>query len=231
MLTRLGLRMHKQCSCVVLGSSQRRVSIELECRYTFPKLNVSNIKMLTISQTCRNDPNAPLTDPRSQFPPCLPNGGKNGALPPCQANSRCAKVDNSCNDWNFKAQGGCIGICVPKSIGAAQVPKGGNWGPQPQQQQQQPKGGNWGPQPQQPQQPKGGQWAPQQAPGAWQPKGPGGAMIQSCPEEVRSRCPGNSACVADPRFSNTFSCTNEDCVYQTRACNSGKLCVPAGPQW
>jgi hypothetical protein len=189
--------------------------------------------------TCRSDPNAPPTDPRSQFPPCLPNGGVNSALPPCQASSRCAKVDNNCYDWNFRAQGGCIGICVPRNIGTTapkattpQQPKGGNWGNQPQQTQ--PKGGNWG---NQPQQPKGGNWGNQQGGngGAWQPqpKGPQGQQgggppfYGECPAAVRSRCPGNSICVLpSPLNRDTFVCApaNEICTANA-PCSNGRVCV------
>jgi hypothetical protein len=200
------------------------------------------MKRLTSYQTCRSDPNAPPTDPRSQFPPCLPNAGFNSALPACAVTARCTKVDNNCYDWNFRAQGGCIGICVPRNIGSAaaksspppQQPRtggfgnqGGNWGNQPQQ----PKGGNWGNQPA-----NGGGWQPQpkgqQGPQGQQGGGP--PFYGECPAAVRSRCPGNSICVLpSPVNRDTFVCApaNEICT-TNQPCANGRVCV-ADPrtQW
>jgi len=192
---------------------------------------------------CKSDPNAPPTDPRSQFPPCLPNGGKNAALPACQSNARCVRVDNNCYDWNFRAQGGCIGICVPRSIGtqAPQQPKGGNWGSQPQQQQQ-PKGGNWGNQPAYQPTNGGGNWGNQPAQGGsyqpYQPSQPGSsppgsppgpAYYGDCPEQVRGQCPGNSLCVLpNPQNRNTYTCApaNEICgSAQNIQCSNNRKCV------
>ncbi|KAF2418941.1 hypothetical protein EJ08DRAFT_702909 [Tothia fuscella] len=189
------------CECLNTAAVQCWVSARGECKLSL--------------NTCRNEPNAAPTDPKSQFPPCLPNGGPNGALPPCAATSRCAKVDNSCNDWSFSRQGGCIGICVPKSITAGtQQPK------QPTQPKQSPPPKQQPPQQQIPPSWGGG------APSAPNNAGGGPPSYGSCPANVR--CPGNNLCTPDPRNKNTFLCIqpNETCGgFQDVRCAGGKICV------
>ena len=68
-------------------------------------------------------------------------------------------MDSSCYDWNWSSSAGCIGICVPKSLGQRpkQVPPSlpkvsppkasgpaWQWQPRPSQPAQQPAGPNWG---------------------------------------------------------------------------------------
>jgi hypothetical protein len=135
-------------------------------------------------------------------------------------------VDNYCNDWNFRQQGGCIGICIPRNIGSMQPKASAPKQPPPQQAA---GGWNWGSQP---------AWGgPQptvivQPPSAPQ-SGGGPPSYGVCPANVK--CPGGNLCTPDPRNKNTFLCIqpNEICgTFQNIACPSSKMCV-ADPriQW
>lgn len=187
-----------------------------------------NMTLIIRPQACKSNPNAPPTDPKAQFPPCLPSGASNPSFSPCAADRKCQRVDNTCEDYRYRAQGGCIGICIPRTIG--QTPKfpyfskgagGGGGAAQPASQSN----------PWQNAQPQQAQPVPQLQPQI-QPQG-GPPSFGSCPNNVR--CPGNNVCTPDPRNKNTFLCINagETCGgFQNIGCPGGKQCI-ADPriQW